>query len=375
MLGRALRAHLDLIVAEAGREACVRRTALITGITGQDGAYLARFLLEKEYQVFGIFRRSSTPNFWRLQHLDVFDRVQLIPADLIDPASLLAALRVAQPHEVYHLAAQSFVRVSFEQPLGTGEVTGLGVTRVLEAIRALDPEIRFYQASTSELFGNGSTGSQTEDSPLCPASPYGAAKLYGHWITRIYREGYGIFASNGVLFNHESPLRGLEFVTRKISNGVAKIALGLAKTLSLGNMEAMRDWGYAPEYVEAMWLSLQQDRPSDYVVATNDAHSVLEFVQAAFAVVDLPWEPHVVVDDRLLRPLDIACLQGDYAKAQRVLGWRPKTRFPELVTLMVKEDLHKWERWQRGERFPWDAPHYPTEANILSHTFGMLRSS
>jgi GDPmannose 4,6-dehydratase len=344
----------------------VKKVALITGITGQDGAYLARFLLQRDYDVYGVFRRLSTPNFWRLQYLGVFDQVHLIPADLIDATSITEALQASRPQEVYHLAAQSFVGTSYEQPVGTGEVTGLGVTRMLEAVRIFDPQIRFYQASTSELYGNGSDPPQTEETPFRPASPYGAAKLYGYWMTQMYRGAYQMFAVNGILFNHESPLRGLEFVTRKISNGVVKIALGLDTDLRLGNLNAQRDWGYAPEYVEAMWLSLQQNRPDDYVIATNEAHSVLEFVQEAFAVVDLPWEPHVSVDKQLLRPLDIALLRGDYSKARRTLGWQPATTFRELVRIMVKEDLAQWERWLRGERFPWDAPFFPNEARILS---------
>jgi GDPmannose 4,6-dehydratase len=349
------------------------KRALITGVTGQDGAYLAKFLFERDYELYGLFRRISSPNFWRLQYLGIFDNIKLIPADLLDTASIHEALRVSRPHEVYHLAAQSYVGASFEQPLVTGEITGLGVARMVEAVRAFDPEIRFYQASTSELYGNGHSGRQDEETPFRPASPYGAAKLYGYWLTRIYREGYGLFACNGVLFNHESPLRGLEFVTRKISNGVAKIALGLADTLALGNLDAKRDWGYAPEYVEAMWMSLQQSRPDDYVIATNEAHSVMEFVEAAFHVVDRPWERHVKVDSRFFRPLDVEKLQGDYSKAERQLGWRPTTKFVDLVQIMVREDIRQWERWLRGERFPWDAPFFPNEAGILSRTLKLDR--
>ncbi len=349
------------------------KVALITGITGQDGAYLAKFLLDKRYQVFGTFRRLSTPNFWRLQYLDIFDRVNLIPADLLDSASLVEAIKISQPEEIYHLAAQSFVGASFEQPLGAGEITGLGVTRLLEAVREMNPKIRFYQASTSELYGSGNSEPQTETTPFRPASPYAAAKLYGYWITRIYREGYGIFACNGILFNHESPLRGLEFVTRKISNMVAKIALGLEKELRLGNLEARRDWGYALEYVESMWLMLQQEKPDDYVIATNEAHSVKEFVEKAFSIVGLDWEKYVKVDERFLRPLDVSFLQGDYSKAGQKLGWKPKVKFDELVEIMVKEDVNRWERWQKGERFPWDAPNYPSENRILSRMLSLER--
>ena len=344
------------------------KKALITGITGQDGAYLAKFLLGKGYQVFGTYRRLSTPNFWRLQYLRIYDKVSLIPVDLIDMGSLVEALEVSEPDEVYHLAAQSFVLASFEQPIAAGEITGLGVTRILEAIRRLNPKIRFYQASTSELYGGDNSKSQAENTPFQPASPYAVAKLYGHWTTRIYREAYGIYACNGILFNHESPLRGMEFVTRKISNTVAKISLGLESELGLGYLEAKRDWGYAPEYVEAMWLMLQKDNPDDYVIATGEAHSVKEFAQRAFETVNLDWEKYVKVDRRFLRPLDVNFLRGDCSKAKQELGWEPKVRFNELTKLMVKEDLNHWERWLKGERFPWDAPNYPNEANILTRS-------
>ncbi len=349
------------------------KSALITGITGQDGAYLAKFLLEKDYQVYGTFRRLSTPNFWRLQYLDIFDRINLIPADLLDASSIISALKISQPDEVYHLAAQSFVGTSFEQPVGAGEITGLGVTRVMEAIREINPGIKFYQASTSELYGQGNTESLSEQTPFRPSSPYASAKLYGYWITRIYREGYGIFACNGILFNHESPLRGMEFVTRKISNAAAKIALGLEKKLALGNIESKRDWGYAPEYVESMWLILQQEKPDDYVIATNESHTVKELVEKAFAVAGLDWEKYVTVEERFLRPLDVNFLQGDYAKAKRELGWEPKVKFNELVEIMVKEDLSRWQRWSKGERFPWDAPNYPNENKILSRMLKLDR--
>jgi len=349
------------------------KRALITGITGQDGAYLAKFLLSKGYEVFSTFRRLSTPNFWRLQYLDIFDKVELIPADLVDAASLTEAIKLSEPNEVYHLAAQSFVGTSFEQPVGTGEITGLGVTRILEAIREINPQIKFYQASTSELFGDSSSKPEGEGDLFQPASPYAAAKLYGFWVTRIYREGYGIFACNGILFNHESPLRGLEFVTRKISNAVAKIALGLEKDLKLGNLKAKRDWGYAPEYVKSMWLMLQQDGPGDYVIATNEAHSVEEFAQKAFAIADLDWKKYVKVDERFLRPLDVNFLQGDYSKAKQKLGWEPKTKFDQLVEIMVREDIDRWQRWQKGERFPWDAPNYPSENKILSRMLRLER--
>ncbi len=349
------------------------KSALITGITGQDGAYLAKFLLDKGYDVFGTYRRLSTPNFWRLQYLDVFDRVNLIPADLVDSSSIEEAIRISQPHEVYHLAAQSFVGTSFEQPVGAGDITGLGVTRILEAVRTIKPDARFYQASTSELFGKGNAVVQSESTPFQPASPYSAAKLYGYWVTRIYRDGYGIFACNGILFNHESPLRGLEFVTRKISNAAAKIKLGIDKDIRLGNLDAKRDWGYAQEYVESMWSMLQQDKPEDYVIATNETHSVKEFAELAFSLIGLDWEKHVITDKKLLRPLDVQLLQGDYSKAQKLIGWIPKLKFKGLVELMVKEDLNRWERWLKGERFPWDAPNYPNENKILSRQFKLDR--
>ena len=344
------------------------KRALITGITGQDGAYLAKFLLEKGYEVYGTYRRQSSPNFWRLQYLGVFDRINLIPIDLADTSSILEAIKIAEPDEVYHLAAQSFVGASFETPIATGDITGLAVTRILEVIRQVDPEIKFYQASTSELYGNSANGGEklNESSPFKPASPYAAAKLYAFHITRIYREAYGIFAVNGILFNHESPLRGLEFVTRKISNAAAKIALGLEKELRLGNLDARRDWGYAPEYVESMWLMLQQDEPDDYVIATGEAHSVREFCEIAFDIVGLDWQECVKVDKRFMRPLDVNYLCGDYSKAKRKLGWEPRTKFKRLVEIMVKEDLNRWERWLNGEKFPWDAPNYPSEYRILT---------
>jgi len=347
--------------------------ALITGITGQDGAYLAKFLLDKGYKVFGTYRRLSTPNFWRLQYLNVFEKVNLIPADLIDSSSIFEAVKISEPDEIYHLAAQSFVGASFDQPVGAGEITGLGVTRILEAIREINPKIKFYQASTSELYGSGNAEAQGEDTPFQPASPYATAKLYGYWVTKIYREGYEIFACNGILFNHESPLRGLEFVTRKVSNAVAKIALGLEKELRLGNLEAKRDWGYAPEYVESMWLMLQQDESDDYIVATNEAHTVKEFVKKAFKLVDLDWEKYVIVDEGFLRPLDVNFLQGDYSKAKKKLGWEPKVKFDKLAEIMVEEDLSRWQRWGKGERFPWDAPNYPDEHKILSRHLKMER--
>jgi GDPmannose 4,6-dehydratase len=341
------------------------KTALITGITGQDGAYLSRFLLTKGYNVYGIYRRLSSPNFWRLQYLGIFDKVNLIPADLMDMGSLLDALRISNPDEIYHLAAQSFVGASFEQPACTGEITGLGVTRILETIRQINPEIKFYQASTSELFGAGHSTTLNEDSIFKPSSPYAAAKLYGYWMTKIYREGYDVFACNGILFNHESPLRGLEFVTRKISNSAAKDALGIPNGLTLGNLGAQRDWGYAPEFVESMWLMLQQKKSNDYVVATSESHTVREFVEKAYDTVGLDWQKYVKTDKKFLRPLDVGFLRGDSSKIRK-LGWEPKVKFDELVKIMVKEDLTRWQQWQNGERFPWDAPNYPNEDKIIS---------
>lgn len=344
------------------------KRALITGITGQDGAYLAELLLSKGYEVFGIFRRLSTPNFWRLQSLDIIDRVDLITGDLLDCSSITEAIKISDPDEIYHLAAQSFVGASFDEPISTGEITGLGVTRMLEAVRQTNPDIKFYQASTSELYGEGHSSSLSERTPFHPSSPYAVAKLHGYWMTRIYREGYGIFACNGILFNHESPLRGMDFVTRKISNAVAKIALGIENELLLGNMEAKRDWGYAPEFCNSMWLMMQQEEPGDYVIATNEAHSVGEFVERAFSEVGLDWQEYVKTDDRFVRPLDVNFLLGDYSKAEQEFGWKPGVTFDELVKIMVKKDLSRWERLQNGEMFPWDATNYPGEARIITRS-------
>jgi GDPmannose 4,6-dehydratase len=315
------------------------RRALITGVTGQDGSYLAEFLLGKGYDVFGMTRRASTENVERIGHL--VDRVSLLQGDLLDPSSLDAALRESQPHEVYNLAAQSFVPTSWNQPVLTAEFTAVGVTRMLEAIRTVDQEIRFYQASSSEMFGKVREAPQTELTPFHPRSPYGVAKAYGHYITLNYRESYDLFAVSGILFNHESSRRGLEFVTRKISDGVARIKHGLANELRLGNLDAKRDWGFAGDYVEAMWLMLQQDEPSDYVVATGEEHSVQEFVELAFERAELEQDRHVVQDPRFLRPAEVDQLVGDASKARRELGWAPKTTFRELVDLMVDADLER----------------------------------
>lgn len=314
-----------------------RKRALITGITGQDGSYLAEFLLEQGYEVVGMIRRSSTVNFERIRHIQ--DRVILTPGDLLDEVSLIHMLREHRPTEVYNLAAQSFVQTSFSQPVFTGEVTALGVTRLLDAIRIVDPEIRFYQASSSEMFGKVVETPQRETTPFYPRSPYGVAKVYGHWITVNYRESYGMHASSGILFNHESPRRGLEFVTRKISHGVARIALGLDRELRLGNLDAQRDWGYAGDYVRAMWLMLQQDQPGDYVVATGQTHSVRRFCELAFAHVGLDYRDYVVVDERFFRPAEVDLLVGDPSCAREKLGWKPEVSFEQLVEMMVEADL------------------------------------
>lgn len=317
-------------------------TALITGVTGQDGSYLADFLLQQGYTVIGMVRRTSTVNFDRIQHIQ--NAIEIVQGDLLDQMSLISILQEYRPQEVYNLASQSFIPTSFNQPVLTGEFTALGVTRVLDAIRVVDPSIRFYQASSSEMFGKVQEVPQTERTPFYPRSPYGVAKLYGHWITVNYRESYDIFACSGILFNHESPRRGLEFVTHKITNGVARIKLGLDQELRLGNLESRRDWGYAPDYVRAMWLMLQQDEADDYVIATNETHSVREFVEEAFHSVDLDWQEFVVQDDRFYRPAEVDLLVGDASKAGRKLGWEPTITFGDLVRLMVKADIEYWER-------------------------------
>ncbi len=326
------------------------KRALITGITGQDGSYLAELLLDKGYEVVGMVRRSSTVNFERIAHLQ--DRLILDPytasGDLLDEASLIAILREYRPTEVYNLAAQSFVQTSFRQPVLTGEITALGVTRLLDAIRIVDPEIRFYQASSSEMFGKVQEVPQTEATPFYPRSPYGVAKLYGHWITVNYRESYGLHASSGILFNHESPRRGLEFLPRKVSHAVARIKLGHQKELALGNLDAERDWGFAGDYVDAMWRMLQQDEPDDYVVATGQTHSVRRFCEIAFSHVGLDYNDHVVIDEKFFRPAEVDLLIGDPAKAKKELGWEPTTSFEDLVTMMVDGDIALLEGRLRG---------------------------
>ena len=311
--------------------------ALITGITGQDGSYLAEFLLDKGYEVFGMVRRASTENFDRIEHL--VGRVELVQADLLDPSSLVSALEDTRPTEVYNLAAQSFVPTSWRQPVLTAEFTAVGVTRLLEAVRRVDPQIRFYQASSSEMFGKVREVPQRETTPFYPRSPYGVAKVYGHFITVNYRESYDLYAVSGILFNHESPRRGLEFVTRKVSDGVARIKLGLADELRLGNLDARRDWGYAADYVEAMWLMLQQDEPEDYVIATGIEHSVRDCVEFAFGRVGLDPDEYVRPDPEFLRPAEVDHLVGDASKAREKLGWEPRTSFRELMELMVDADL------------------------------------
>jgi GDPmannose 4,6-dehydratase len=313
------------------------RTALVTGITGQDGSYLAEFLLSQGYRVVGMVRRSSTVNFERIKHIQ--NEVELAQGDLLDQTSLVDIIREYKPVEVYNLAAQSFVPTSWKQPVLTGEFTALGVTRMLEAVRIVDPSIRFYQASSSEMFGRVQQVPQDEKTPFYPRSPYGVAKVYGHWITVNYRESYDLFACSGILFNHESPRRGLEFVTHKVTYAAAKIKLGLAKEVRLGNIDAKRDWGYAPDYVRAMWLMLQQSQPEDYVIATGEAHSVRELCEVAFGRAGLDWQKYVVVDPAFIRPAEVDHLIGDASKAGRVLGWEPSVTFQQLIECMVDADL------------------------------------
>ncbi|MBN1595034.1 GDP-mannose 4,6-dehydratase [candidate division FCPU426 bacterium] len=316
-----------------------KKQALITGITGQDGSYLAEFLLSKGYKVFGTVRRNSTENFERIEHIK--NQLELVEIDLLDQMSILAALKKTRPREVYNLAAQSFVPTSWEQPILTGEFTALGVTRMLEGIRTVDPTMRFYQASSSEMFGKVQTVPQNEKTPFYPRSPYGVAKVYGHFITVNYRESYNLFALSGILFNHESPRRGKEFVTRKVTDAVARIKLGLLKKLTMGNLEAKRDWGFAGDYVRAMWLMLQQQRPADYVVATGVNHSVKDLLKTAFAHVGLEWKQYVRVDPKLIRPAEVEHLLGDAGKARRELQWKPEVTFEQMIQMMVDHDLRR----------------------------------
>jgi GDPmannose 4,6-dehydratase len=324
-----------------------QKRALITGITGQDGSYLAELLLDKGYEVFGLTRRLSAENYWRIDHLR--GKLTLIPGDLLDQLSLIRVLERTKPSEVYNLAAMSFVPASWEQPLLTGEFNSQGVTRLLEAVRVVNPAIRFYQASSSEMYGKVREVPQVETTPFYPRSPYGVSKVFAHYITVNYRESYGLFAVSGILFNHESPRRGLEFVTRKVSDGVSRIKLGLADHLSLGNLDAMRDWGFAGDYVQAMWLMLQQPQADDYVIATGVSHSVRDLVEVAFGHAGLDWQKYVKVDPALLRPAEVDHLIGDASKAKRVLGWRPNLTFEGLIQLMVDEDLARLAAHPRPE--------------------------
>jgi len=312
--------------------------ALVTGITGQDGSYLAEFLLEKKYEVYGMVRRSSVENFNRIEHIR--DKLKFVQADLLDQLSIIDAIKESCPDEIYNLGAMSFVPTSWKQPVLTGEFTGLGVTRMLEATRHMNKNIKFYQASSSEMFGKVKEVPQNENTPFYPRSPYGVAKVYGHYMTVNYRESYDMFTCSGILFNHESPRRGLEFVTKKITYGAAKIKLGLVDSLYLGNLDAKRDWGYALDYIEAMWLMLQQDKPKDYVISTGEAHSVKDWVEASFRCLDLDWEKFVKIDKRFIRPADVDLLVGDCSKAKEELGWNPKVGFEELVKIMVEFDYN-----------------------------------
>lgn len=325
--------------APAQGESTLAKRALITGITGQDGSYLAELLLSEGYDVYGVVRRASTENYERIEHLR--GQITLLQADLLDQSSLVQAIRESNPSELYNLAAQSFVPTSWAQPVLTAEFTAIGVTKVLEAMRAVNPEIRFYQASSSEMYGKVLEVPQSEDTPFYPRSPYGVAKVYGHYITVNYRESYNLHASSGILFNHESPRRGLEFVTRKVTDGVSRIKLGLATELRMGNLDSQRDWGFAGDYVKAMWLMLQQDTPDDYVVATGETHTVKELVQLAFDRVGLDWEKYVVIDPRFIRPAEVDLLIGEPAKAKNVLGWVPQTSFQTLVNMMVDADMDR----------------------------------
>ena len=306
----------------------------------------------------------STPNFWRLHYLGVYDKVTFIPADIIDSRSISESLKKADPDEVYHLAAQSFVAASFDQPLYTSDITGFGVVRLLEEIKKYNKKIRIYQASSSEMYGNVNTSVKNESTPFHPSSPYAIAKLYSYWMINLYREAYGMYATNGILFNHESPIRGLEFVTRKVTNGVAKISLGLAKNLKLGNLSAKRDWGYAPEYVEGMWMMLQQKNPDDYVLATNESHSIRELVDEACKVAGISTSK-IESSKENFRPFDVQDLRGDFTKAKKKIGWKPKTTFKQLVKIMVEEDIQRWQRWLRGEQFPWDAATSGEDSHVI----------
>jgi GDPmannose 4,6-dehydratase len=344
---------------DMARKKSEKKTALITGITGQDGSYLAELLLKKKYRVIGMVRRTSTINFDRIRHIQ--DYVEIVQGDLLDQSSMMDLVSQYQPDEVYNLAAQSFVPTSWQQPVLTGEFTGLGVTRILEAIRHVKPDTRFYQASSSEQFGKVVEVPQKETTPFYPRSPYGVAKVYGHWITVNYRESYGLFAVSGILFNHESPRRGVEFVTHKVTNAVARIKQGIQDKLHLGNLDSKRDWGYAGDYVRAMWLMLQQDKPDDFVIATGETHTVQEFCEIAFSRVGLDWRKHVVIDPRYVRPAEVDLLIGDPSKARKKLGWKPEVSFKELVHRMVDADMKAIEE---EIRFGWHQPAKATDVKL-----------
>ena len=341
------------------------KRALITGITGQDGAYLARLLLDKGYEVFGGYELLPEPDVWRLQYLGIDKKINLFPIEVTDSESLIRAIQFSQAQEVYHLAAKSFAGDAFNDPIAYGEVNGIAVTRLLEAVCQTDRRIRVFHAATGAFLDASDGEPLAEDSPLRATNPYTAAKLYGYWMTRIYRDSKGVFVCNGVLFNHESPLRSLEFVTRKITNAAAKISLGLEVELALGNIDVARDWGYAPEYVEAMWLMLQRNEPDDYIIATNEAHTVREFTAKAFETLGLDWQKCVKTEQKFYRVVEADRLQGDYSKARDKLGWQPKTVFSALIEIMVKEDRDRWQRYLKGERFPWDVLDNPMEKDLL----------
>jgi GDPmannose 4,6-dehydratase len=315
------------------------KSALITGVTGQDGSYLAELLLEKEYKVFGLRRRTSTPNYENVENIK--DQIEWIDGDLADLASLIEAVKISNPDEVYNLAAQSFVATSWSQPIATAQMTALGVTNMLEAVRIIKPDARFYQASSSEMFGKVIETPQKETTPFYPRSPYGVAKVYGHWITVNYRESFKMFACSGILFNHESPRRGLEFVTRKVTNAVARIKLGFQNELRMGNLDAKRDWGFAGDYVKAMWLMLQQETPDDYVISTGEMHTIEELLEIAFTYVDLNWRDYVIIDEKFVRPAEVDLLLGDCSKAKKVLGWQLEVGFKQLIEMMVEEEIRK----------------------------------
>jgi len=330
----------------------MKKRALITGVTGQDGAYLSQFLLKKGYKVFGGYRRISSPNFWRLEYLGIKEKIELVPFDLLDESSMVTALKKSKPDEIYNLASQSFVAFSFYEPLITAQITGLGAAKFLDAVRLFSPKSKFYQASTSEMFGGAKETPQSEKTPFYPKSPYGVSKLFAHWSVINYRESYNLFACAGILFNHESPLRGLEFVTRKITSIAVQIKLGLANELKLGNLEAKRDWGYAPDYVEAMWKMLQLKEPEDFVIATGESRSVREFAKKTFAYLGLDYRDYVKMDKKFFRPADVNILRGDSSKAKRKLGWNPRqTSFNDLVKIMVEADLKRYQNKGEGKIF------------------------